>query len=216
MYNSNMKLIRLDKVDSTHQYLKEYIKTEGYSELTCVYTKEQTAGIGSRGNSWSGKKGNLFFSFALHKELLPPDLPIQSASIYFSYLLKELLTHLGSKLWLKWPNDFYIDNKKIGGTITTVNGNIIMCGIGLNLQKVSDEYGYLDIEIEAKALLNNYLQNIQKKIFWREIFRQYVIEFQLSKNFLATINGEKISLEHAILNDDGSIEINNERVYSLR
>lgn len=211
-----MKLIRLDKVDSTHTYLKSHIKQYGYSEPICIYTQEQTSGIGSRGNSWSGLKGNLFFSFAIEKKDLPLDLPIQSASIYFSYILKLFLAEQGSKLWLKWPNDFYLSNKKIGGTITTVSGNLLMCGIGLNLEKVSDEYGFLDIKIDPKSLLNKYLQKIEKKIFWREIFRQYVIEFQLSKNFLATINGEKISLEHAILNDDGSIEINNERVYSLR
>lgn len=58
------------------------------------------------------KNGNLFFSFVLKRNDLPSDLQIQSASIYFSYILKEVLALEGSKIWLKWPNDFYIDNKK--------------------------------------------------------------------------------------------------------
>ena len=51
----------LQKVDSTHRYLKDYISKNGYSEPVAVYTKYQTNGIGSRNNSWIGKKGNLFF-----------------------------------------------------------------------------------------------------------------------------------------------------------
>lgn len=211
-----MKLIHVNKVDSTHRYLKDYIKKNGYKHPVCIYTDEQISGIGSRGNSWNGIKGNLFFSFAISKNELPIDLPMQSASIYFSFLLKQLLKEQNSTVWLKWPNDFYIEDKKIGGTITTVTGDIMMCGIGLNLKKVSEDFGYIDISLDIDNLLNDYLENIQKKILWREIFREYVIEFQLSKKFQATVNNQKISLEHAILNDDGSIEINNERVYSLR
>ena len=89
MYNAFMKIIRLDKVDSTHTYLKEYIQENGYKELTAVVTEHQTNGIGSRGNSWSGLKGNLFFSFVLKKDKLPEDLPLQSASIYSKNYFKR-------------------------------------------------------------------------------------------------------------------------------
>ena len=211
-----MKIIRLDKVDSTHSYLKEYIKKNGFKGSICVYTDEQIGGMGSRGNTWSGVKGNLFFSFAISKNDLPNDLPIQSASIYFSFILKNILKEMGSKIWLKWPNDFYIKNKKIGGTITTISKDIVMCGIGINLLEVDEKFGLLDIEVDINNLLNNYLENIEKKFFWRDVFSQYVIEFQISRKFQTTINGKKVSLEHASLQDDGSIEINNEKVFSLR
>lgn len=211
-----MKIINLKTVDSTHSYLKQHLNTNGYSEPLCIVSEEQTSGIGSRGNSWSGVKGNLFFSFVLHKDELPLDLPIQSASIYFSFILKKVLENYGSKTWLKWPNDFYVKDLKIGGAITTMNKSLVLCGIGLNLVEVSQEFGILDIEIEINKLLNDYFANLEKKIFWQEIFSQYVIEFQNSKKFQATINGKKVSLEDAKLNDDGSIQINNEKVFSLR
>ena len=35
---------------------------------------------------------------------------------------------------IKWPNDFYIDDKKIGGTITNLSGKYVYCGIGTNLK----------------------------------------------------------------------------------
>ncbi len=216
MYNLSMKIIRLDEVDSTHTYLKEYLLHNEINELICIVTDMQTNGIGSRGNSWSGDKGNLFFSFAIKKENLPKDLPLQSISIYFSFILKLVLNKLSSKVWLKWPNDFYINDKKIGGTITTATKDVILCGIGLNMVSNCQEYGLLDIDIEQDKLLNSYLENIEKKLSWQDIFSEYVIEFQRSKKFQATIHGKKVSLEEAKLNNDGSIEINNEKVFSLR
>lgn len=63
MYNRIMNIIRLNEVDSTHTYLKELIKKDGFSHPICIVTDYQTNGIGSRGNSWTGKRGNLFFSF---------------------------------------------------------------------------------------------------------------------------------------------------------
>lgn len=211
-----MKIIRLDEVDSTHKYLKEYILKNEYTSPLCIVTDLQTQGIGSRGNSWIGKKGNLFFSFALDINSLPKDLPLQSTSIYFTYILKNILKNLGSQVWIKWPNDFYIENKKIGGTITSMSKNLIFCGIGLNLVDVEKEYEKLDIKIDVDEVLKNYFFEIEKKISWKQIFSDFKIEFEKSKKFQTTIDNQKISLQSAILNDDGSIQINNKKVFSLR
>ncbi len=108
-----MKIIKLEEIDSTHRYIKDYILENSYTEPLCIFTDYQTQGIGSRGNSWIGKKGNLFFSFVIDKDFLPNDLALQSSSIYFSFLLKRVLKDLNSSVWLKWPNDFYIENKDI-------------------------------------------------------------------------------------------------------
>ncbi|WP_072681428.1 biotin--[acetyl-CoA-carboxylase] ligase [Arcobacter sp. LA11] len=211
-----MKIIILDKVNSTHTYLRELIKREGYTYPTCIMTSLQTDGIGSRGNSWQGKDGNLFFSFVFEKKTLPNDLQLQSASIYFSYILKEVLANKGSNLWLKWPNDFYIKDKKIGGTITTATKDLIYCGIGLNLIDVSEDFGKLDIKIDSKSILELYFETLKKESSWKEIFSQFKIEFNRSKKFKATLDNKKVSLENALLNDDGSIEIDNTKVFSLR
>lgn len=216
MYNHKMKIIRLEQVDSTHTYLKNYINNHGYDEQLCIVTSLQTNGIGSRGNLWQGKEGNLFFSFVLLKNDLPEDLLIQSSSIYFSFILKELLKSLGSKIWLKWPNDFYIDNKKIGGTITSLSKNLVYCGIGLNLLNVDNTFGKLDISINQDNLLENYFSLLKKKILWKQIFSDFKIEFQHSRKFQATIENKKVSLENAMLNEDGSIQVNNKKVFSLR
>jgi BirA family biotin operon repressor/biotin-[acetyl-CoA-carboxylase] ligase len=210
-----LEIIYLNSVDSTHTYLKKYIKDNGYTKPLAVVTHHQTNGIGSRDNSWDGLKGNLFFSFVIHKSLLPDDLPLSSTSIYFSYLLKEILKDAGSNLWLKWPNDFYMGDKKLGGTITNLSGELLYCGIGINLLKVSDEFGFLDISYD-KLLLEEYLSRVTKKIEWKRIFSKFSLEFEKSKQFKTTIDNEKVELSSAILNMDGSISINNKKVFSLR
>jgi len=211
-----MQIIYLDSVNSTHIYLKEYIKRNKYNQPLAVVTTYQTNGIGSRSNSWSGKKGNLFFSFVLAKDNLPKDLPIQSASIYFSFILKEILNSFSSSVWIKWPNDFYIDDKKIGGTITSFNGTLLFCGIGLNLYPVDNKFGYLDISIDIDQILKLYFSTLEQKISWKHIFSKYLIEFKKSRSFQVTIDEKKVSLKDAILNDDGSIQIKDKKVYSLR
>lgn len=222
-----MEIIYLESVDSTQTYLKEHIKTQGYHKNIAIVTTNQTNGIGSRDNKWESKKGNLFFSFTQNIENLPQDLKLQSASIYFSFLLKNLLLSKKSKVWLKWPNDFYLEEKKIGGTITQLEKDILFCGIGLNLRRVSSDYGYLDIDVDIANLLNEYFTILTQKISWKQVFSQYKIEYELSKKFQVTLKNQKSSLADSILCEDGSILIENqnqasnqrsfsEKVYSSR
>lgn len=219
-----MKIIQLESVDSTHTFLKDLIKENGFDEPVAVVTQNQTNGIGSRGNGWTGIKGNLFFSFVLTKEHLPKDFKIQSASIFYSFLLRNVLHKMGSKVWIKWPNDFYINDNKIGGTITTLSGDLLYCGIGLNLVKVkckdnesaSAEFAKLDIDVDVNELLSEYFKLLKKDIAWKHIFSQFELEFDRSKNFKTTISDEKTSLKNAILLEDGAVLIENKKVYSLR
>jgi len=211
-----LEIIFLDSVESTHRYLKNHITINGYKTPLAIVTQNQKNGIGSRNNKWDGQLGNLFFSFVIDQRLLPSDLAIQSSSIYFSFMLKEILSDMGSKIWLKWPNDFYINEKKIGGTITNVSNDLLYCGIGLNLQAVSSDYGYLDIDVDINVLLDNYFKVVLEKKMWKQIFSKYLLEFEYSKQYKVSINNKKVSLSDAILQKDGSVSIENKKVFSLR
>ncbi len=211
-----MQIFWFDSLGSTQTYLKEGLKSGKYTSPVAIVADEQTEGIGSRGNSWIGMQGNLFFSFAIRRDELPEDLALESTSIYFSYLLKECLAEEGSEVWLKWPNDFYLEEIKIGGTITFLRENDLVCGIGLNLQNSPEGFAHLDIEINKKDLLNKFFKKIKKKSSWKQIFSKYEIEFSLSKNHTTHFDDNRISLENAQLNDDGSLNVNGQRIYSLR
>jgi len=192
------------------------IKSKSCSLPIAVVTKEQSRGVGSRNNSWEGGEGNLFFSLALSLDTLPTDLPLSSASIYFSFIMKEVLVNYTDDIWLKWPNDLYHNKSKVGGTITKKIDNILVCGMGINLQKNRNSFEALDLEIDAVTLLKEYLSKVEENSSWKQIFSQYRIEFDRNKEFFTHINREYKSLKTATLSEDGSLIIDNKRVYSIR
>lgn len=211
-----MEIYWFDTLDSTHQYLIAKLR-EGTLFAPCgIGALEQTNGIGSRGNSWLGGKGNLFFSFCVEEKQLPKDLPLASVSIYFSALMKDILEENGSKIWLKWPNDFYRDTQKIGGTITTKIADNIVGSIGLNMSYAPENFGVLDIDIAPQSLAKLLTLKIEKKISWKKVFSKYKIEFDKNRKFSFHLDGKLVSLNDAVLCDDGSIELENKKVYSLR
>ena len=211
-----MKILYLENIDSTQTYLKEHIREKKLQAPYAVVSDTQTSGVGSRGNLWTSQNGNLFLSFAISLQELPDDLPLESASIYFAYILKETLNVMQSQVWLKWPNDFYIDNLKMGGMITNITKETLICGVGLNISNAPEGFAKLDIDAKREEILETYFRNIEKKVSWKQIFSKYQLEFYKSQKFFTHNNSVKISLKEAILQNDGSIISNGERIYNLR
>lgn len=194
-----MQTLYLKEIGSTQNYLKELIKTKEIKLPYAVVADTQTDGVGSRDNRWNSLSGNLFLSFAIELQNLPKDLKLESASIYFAYILKNTLNDLSSDVWLKWPNDFYIKDKKIGGMLTNIVGNSLICGVGLNLLTQPDGFAKLDIEVSREDLLEKYFKKIEKKISWKQVFSKYELEFDKNKNFFTHNQNLRIPLEEATL-----------------
>jgi len=205
-----------DALASTQSYAKEVVKTEGYAVPFAIATHHQTDGIGSRGNQWIGCEGNLFFSFVIATSALPNDLKLESASIYFMYLLKEEFNRQGNDLWLKWPNDLYFESKKVGGCITTISGENLICGIGVNTFKAPEGFGKIESDIDSEKLLKIYLKSIEKKISWKQVFSNYQLEFEKNKRRIPHITNKTIALKDATMMDDGSLMCEGIRIYSQR
>ncbi len=168
-------------------------------EIPCAVIAEmQTDGVGSRGNRWLASPGNFFASVAWPVSRLPKDLPPAALSIYFGYLMKMTLFETGSKVWLKWPNDFYLRDRKVGGCITRKKGGVVMVGIGLNLVSAPPEFGVLDIRITPMELLERYLRHFETLPAWKQIFSNYRIEFEHSRKFDVHHGNERIKMERAV------------------
>ncbi len=211
-----MEILSFDTLGSTQQYLIEAIRSGEINHTAAVITAEQTEGIGSRDNSWDGGRGNFFASIALASEDLPKDLPTASISIYMAFLMQKALRKGGGKVWLKWPNDLYQAEEKVGGVITKKLSDFVVVGIGVNLKKNQNGYSSLDTDIPPLILLNIFLEEVKKKPKWKEVFSQYKIEFDLSKSYVTHHNGRIIEMKNAILCEDGSLDIDGGKVYSLR
>lgn len=213
---SQLEIKWFKHLPSTHQYLIESIKAKNITPPFAVCASFQSAGVGSRGNHWKSDEGNLFFSFCVETKHLPKDLKLESTSIYFSVIMKEVLEELGSSLWLKWPNDFYIKDKKIGGVITTKISDVIIGSMGLNILHAPLEFGTLDVTIHPEKLVLLFLEKLGKNYSWKKVFSKYQIDFKNNLGFTFHLNNKIVSLADAKLFNDGSIEVENKRVYSLR
>lgn len=211
-----MEIYWFEKLESTQTHLIEGLKNGNYKAPVAIGTDIQTLGKGSRGNQWIGEKGNLFFSLAIERSILPEDLKLESSSIYLAFLMKELLTAKNSQVWLKWPNDFYLDNKKIGGLITNMVNDTLVCGIGINLLSAPENFGILDVPTEPYVLAKAYCERFENLPSWKQIFSNYQIEFENSRNFFTHNNNEKVTLEKAVLLEDGSLMCDGQRIFSLR
>ena len=199
------KIDYFSQIDSTQKYLLKNLNLNYY----CVWSDFQTDGIGTNGRKWNGKRGNLFFSFIIDLNEFN-FIPMQSLSVYFSYLMYEILKKYNKKITLKWPNDLYIvenEAKKIGGVLVNIKRKKIVCGIGINTKfdpKIENIYksGCLDIKIKNDKILEEFLNEINKKRSWQEIFIKYKDIFEKNRKIF-NIKDE--------LNNDATLKVINGR-----
>ncbi|MEW5832481.1 MAG: biotin--[acetyl-CoA-carboxylase] ligase [Campylobacterota bacterium] len=211
-----MEIRWFESLGSTQTYLVEELKAGRAVAPVCVGASFQSEGKGSRGNPWIGAEGNLFLSLAFPRALLPADLRIESVSIYMAFLMKELLARMGSGVWLKWPNDFYLEHRKIGGVVTNLAGEDIVCGIGINLVSAPEGFGTADITVLPYNLTKMYCEMFENLPSWKQIFSKYQLEFEHSREFFTHHEKGRIALDEAVLLDDGSLMCKGQRIFSLR
>lgn len=132
-----LELIHLEETDSTSNQIKHLpIKRE----MTVVTANYQSAGRGQRGNSWEAEKGaNLLFSILISpREVTASQQFILSQAI--SLAIAETLLTFCPGFQIKWPNDIYWQEKKLGGILieNELQGKHIercVIGIGLNINQ---------------------------------------------------------------------------------
>lgn len=206
-------MLYFKSLKSTQSYIKDNLNK--YDIPILVYTNNQTNGIGSRSNEWFGESGNLFFSFAVYKSYFNQDIPLSALSIYIGFYVQKVLSSMGSMVFLKWPNDLYLKDDKIAGLISWVKQDVIIMGCGINT-KSSKDFKCLDIAINDEIFLEKLMLELEKKESWEKVFVKYEKEFYKNYNFYINHKNKKVSLQEAKLQKDGSIILNNERIFNDR
>jgi len=134
----------IESVGSTQTYINELFIKQDLPEGSLVYAVEQTQGKGMNGNIWESVKGlNLTFSFIWYPYFLRVDYQFQMNKAIALAVRDFVITKIDAhKVTIKWPNDIYIDDKKIAGILIE---NCIMdsrfkhtvIGIGININQES-------------------------------------------------------------------------------
>jgi BirA family biotin operon repressor/biotin-[acetyl-CoA-carboxylase] ligase len=126
-----------DSLDSTNAVARE-LGSKGAPEGTLVLAEEQTAGRGRMGRRWwSPKYGNLLFSVLLRPALTANR--VFALTMAFALAGAEAVEFVSGVIpCIKWPNDLFVSNRKLGGVLTelsTCAGSVeqMVLGMGLNV-----------------------------------------------------------------------------------
>jgi BirA family biotin operon repressor/biotin-[acetyl-CoA-carboxylase] ligase len=138
---------KFDQVESTNNLLKDLVQKEAPAEGRVVCTDYQTNGKGTGKNTWESERGkNLLLSLYLKPDFLSAERQFL-LSISISLALIDALNMMFKSNYyaIKWPNDIYYKDKKIGGILienalkgSTISECIIGIGINLNQTKFSN------------------------------------------------------------------------------
>ena len=154
----DIALERVKETTSTNDYLAQLCKESKAKEFYTVMADIQTKGKGQRGNSWESEAGkNLTFSIVLYPTAL--EAPKQFClSMLAALACHEALDNYTNGFSIKWPNDIYWKDKKIGGILieNELEGEYIVqsiIGIGLN---INQEVFYSDAPNPVSLNRNNF------------------------------------------------------------
>lgn len=175
-------MVFLPVCHSTNDVAAELLQSPVTLEGTVVAAAHQTHGRGQRGNAWQSEPGqNLTFSVILKPDFLSAarQFSLNMAVALAVYdCLKPLLPE---GLRIKWPNDIYWKDCKMGGILieNAIQGENLthsIVGIGLNINQldfpgnvratsmklISQASGNED-EHDLEILLNLLLESLEKR-----------------------------------------------------
>ena len=223
----DFKIVHIDETDSTNRWLRD-------SVFDVVVAEYQTAGKGCGNNSWESERGkNLTFSILIH----PKDLPATQQfhiSMAISLAICEALEQYIGDVSIKWPNDIYWRNGKIGGILieNTLKGSIIMesiIGVGLNVnQRIFKSnapnpvsmWQICEHETDREALLKEILEAFERTL-GSKIREQYLSKLYRRKGYHPYADKEGAFMAEIVtVEDDGHLMLHDdngkERRYAFK
>lgn len=136
------QIIWLEITGSTNDEVHR-LALQGAASGTVIVADAQTCGRGRRGNSWVAPPGKCL----LCSVLLRPEFPMEywpRLTHAASLAMAQTLENLGLQAQIKWPNDVYVEGRKICGilleTFTSAEGGFVVLGFGLNVNVTADEW----------------------------------------------------------------------------
>lgn len=136
--------IDLPQVDSTNAYASELLSKSKPAEGTVISTYRQTNGRGQIGSTWESEPDkNISLSAIFY-----PDFIFAKDQFLLNVFTSLAVFDLVNKylpdcsVSIKWPNDIYVDNRKIAGILlqnslmnTQIRSTVV--GIGINVNQTA-------------------------------------------------------------------------------
>lgn len=199
-----------EQLDSTNNYASTIAKLPETQSGTAITTDFQLEGRGQRDNKWLAEPGSSFLGTIILKVPLKPEEIFYLSKWVALQVAKTLIHQKIPQVSIKWPNDIFVEGKKIGGILienswSDQSLHYSLIGIGINISNQNLETATCisnhTIEIHTissflKTLRNQMASDLflleEKK--WPEIDSQYhQILFQKDE-----IKNYQIAKDHSI------------------
>ena len=208
------KKLHFDSLNSTNEtlgQLSKKIELQNGFYITADYQKQ---GKCQNNDKWdSNPKENLLISIFLNLDLNIENLFMlnQLASLA---ILDTLSKFLEQKIEIKWPNDVYVDSKKISGILINniVKGGIInssVIGIGINVNQTNFNKKYIATSMKLLSKKDFKLNEIEK-ILMKSIKKQSMILLEKKISLLSSRYNNHLYGK----NLDSLFIINKKRIYA--
>jgi BirA family biotin operon repressor/biotin-[acetyl-CoA-carboxylase] ligase len=177
------KIYYYDEIDSTND-AADQLAREGAREGTIVLTDYQMKGRGRMERKWISPKGkNLLFSIILKPHIDPSFVSL--ITIMSSVALAKALRKFDLFAKIKWPNDLFVEEKKVAGILTEMKCEqdeikYLVLGIGVNVNMdVSEFPSSLWNQASSLAMLKG--QPLDRKSLFETVLLELEAEYDLVK-----------------------------------
>ena len=138
--------------DSTNERAKELAKASAPGGLV-VTADEQTSGRGRRGNAWFAPPGSSLLYSALVRPFAADQAPLLPLAVPLA-VCEAAEAVAPVRCQVKWPNDIWIDERKVSGVLVEARPDEgwAVVGVGLNVAITEDEFPP-DLRETATSLL---------------------------------------------------------------
>lgn len=165
--------ISLFEVDSTNNYASNLMKSETLPHASVITAQFQTQGRGQRGNEWQGTANqNLMATWVFYfNRLKIADSFVYNQAVALA-LRKSISKWLDKDVFIKWPNDIIVEDKKIAGILieNNIQGDIVkssLCGIGVNVLQLQFPIGNAtSLRLEGSKIdkVDDLLNNVHEQL----------------------------------------------------
>ena len=159
--------VHFSSIDSTNSYLKNHFND--LDSFTFVSSDYQSGGKGRGDRVWKSNEGeNLLFSLLIKEKMYIDIGPV--LSLVSAYSVSQVLEqdYQLSNVTIKWPNDIYVNDKKICGILLESRiPDYLIIGIGINVNQKDFVGEYRKKPTSLLIEKNEYvdINEIKKKIY---------------------------------------------------
>ncbi len=161
-------------IDSTNRYARQLDPPH------IVVAEEQQAGRGRMGRTWDSSPGGIYFSLVIYPNCAFEAIP--ALPLVVAVAITNIIRAYNMRAEIKWPNDVFVNGKKIAGILVELSGETDMpgkaiIGTGINVNQKIETYPQA-LQQNVTSMRDSLGYPLNRLIFFNKMLEEttYLIE----------------------------------------